>query len=204
MLKKDWVLTQQAFDRLLACLDQDRSRAAETYENVRRKLITFFECRGCFYAEDMADDTINRVARRLSEGTEIYANDPASFFFGVARRVLQEHWDAQSKKAVPIDGLLLTKEIVQDPRELKEREANLLLLEQQIECLEKCLEELPPDNRELIIEYYHGEASARISNRKRLAEKLGIQVNALRLRALRIREKLETCFYTCFRQLPTM
>lgn len=202
MLKKDWVLTQQAFDKLLACLNQDRALAAECYEKIRRKLITFFESRGCFSAEELTDTTINRVARRLSEGAELYAADPSGFFFGVARRVLQEHWDERSKSPVALDAILLTKEILQDPAELKEREANLLLVEQQIKCLEKCLEELPPDNRDLIIKYYQGESSIRINNRKKLAERFGIQVNTLRLRALRIREKLEACFYAHFRQLP--
>ena len=102
MVKKDWVLTQQAFDKLLACLNQDRTRAAERYEKIRRKLITFFEGRGCLHAEDLTDDTINRVARRLSEGTEIYSDDPTNFFFGVARRVLQEYWDGQSRKSLPV------------------------------------------------------------------------------------------------------
>lgn len=202
MLKKDWVLTQQAFDNLLACLDQDRARAAERYENVRRRLITFFECRGCLCAEDLTDNTINRVARRLAEGAEIYTKDPANFFFGVARRILQEYWDEQANKTIPIDTVPQIKEFFQDPGKLREQEASLLLLEQQIKCLEKCLEELSPNNRELIIEYYYGECGARIKNRKRLAEKLGIQVNTLRLRALRIREKLEACFNGCFKQLP--
>ena len=77
------------------------------------------------------------------------------------------------------------------------------MLDRQIECLKKCLEELPPASRELIIEYYYGETSTRIKNRKSLAQRLGVQTNTLRVKALRIREKLEACFYATFRKLPT-
>ena len=44
--KKDWILTKEAFERLLALLDVDRELAGQKYENVRRKLIEFFEARG--------------------------------------------------------------------------------------------------------------------------------------------------------------
>ncbi len=66
-LKKEWALTPEAFDTLLACLDRDRDRAAEKYEEIRNALITFFEHRGCLSPEEYADETINRVARRISE-----------------------------------------------------------------------------------------------------------------------------------------
>lgn len=199
---KNWVLTQEAFEMLLASLNPNREMAGKKYENIRQKLITFFECRQCFRPEECADITITRVARKLSEGKEIYASDPASFFFGVARRVLQEYWDDRSKNSVPLDLLGLKSEPSQDPGESEKREAERLLLEQQIECLESCLEELPYESHELIIEYYHGEAGIKIKGRKKLAEKLGIQINALRIKALRIREKLEACVETCLRKLP--
>src|ERR1051326_5706272 len=62
-------LTQQAFDALLACLDSDRERAAEKYETLRLKLVKFFEWRACAVAaQDLADEVINRVARRIDGG----------------------------------------------------------------------------------------------------------------------------------------
>ena len=64
--KKDWILTPEAFARLLAALDPDRERAGLRYENIRRKLIEFFEARGSNSPADNADETINRVARRLA------------------------------------------------------------------------------------------------------------------------------------------
>jgi DNA-directed RNA polymerase specialized sigma24 family protein len=59
--------------------------------------------------------------------------------------------------------------------------------------LRECLGSLPKESRELIIEYYREEGRAKIDDRKALAEKLGISLNALFSRAKRIRDRLEQC-----------
>lgn len=189
-LKKDWVLTQAALKSLLACLDPDQERAGQKYEAIRRALITFFECRRSLSPEDHADETINRVARRLSEGKEIYVENPASYFYGVARNVLKELWES-----VPAASGRL--ELLQDPGRDDERQSEREQRERRLECLEQCLQRLTTQDRELIGAYYQGETSVKIQNRKSLAERLGLQLNALRLRALRIREKLEDCVERC-------
>jgi len=189
-LKKDWVLTQDALKSLLACLDPDQERAGQKYEDIRRALITFFECRRSSSPEDHADETINRVARRLSEGKEIYVENPASYFYGVARNVLKEHWES-----VPAASGRL--ELSHDPSRDDERQSEREQRERRLECLEQCLQRLIAQDRELIGTYYQGETSVKIQNRKSLAEKLGLPLNALRLRALRIREKLEDCVERC-------
>src|ERR671938_30866 len=61
-------LTAEAFTKLLARLDPDRERAGEKYEELRRTLVKFFEWRGAPFPEDQADETFNRVARKLDEG----------------------------------------------------------------------------------------------------------------------------------------
>jgi hypothetical protein len=72
LFKKDWVVTQSAFDRMLAELDPDRERAGEKYEQIRQKLMKFFQWRGCSSsaAEEHTDRTIDRVARKVEEGAE--------------------------------------------------------------------------------------------------------------------------------------
>ncbi len=59
------------------------------------------------------------------------------------------------------------------------------------------MQSLPAENRELIIEYYQEEKRAKIDRRKNLAERLGVPLNALRIRAHRIRAKLEECVHEC-------
>jgi DNA-directed RNA polymerase specialized sigma24 family protein len=69
--------------------------------------------------------------------------------------------------------------------------------ESRLDCLRNCLQTLSPDNRELILQYYQGEKGEKIENRKKLIDRLGIPVNTLRMRALRLREKLQSCVEEC-------
>ena len=59
------------------------------------------------------------------------------------------------------------------------------------------MQNLPAENREMIVEYYQEEKRAKIDKRKVLAEQFGVPLNALRIRAHRIRAKLEDCVHEC-------
>src|SRR5215472_18339855 len=86
--RRKWTLTQEAFDKLLSALGDDRESAGEKYIEIRGNLTRFFEWRGCPFPEDHADETINRVAKRIAEGEEI--RNPSSYCVGVARMLLLE------------------------------------------------------------------------------------------------------------------
>src|SRR2546426_439546 len=94
-MNKEWALTQDAFDRLLDWLNADRNRAGIRYEEIRSRLIKVFIGRGCMAAEDLADETINRVAARIGDVTRDYEGDPASYFYGVCQNV---HFEYVRKK----------------------------------------------------------------------------------------------------------
>jgi DNA-directed RNA polymerase specialized sigma24 family protein len=183
-----WQLTQEAFDRLLASLDADRDSAGERYVKIRSKLISYFECRDCPFPEDHADETINRVARKLESGEEI--RDPASYVYGVARLLLLEILKERGKHQSAIEQLSRSQpdpiDDDDDPR---------------VECFNNCLARLDPEDRHLITQYYNGERRAKIENRNRIAESLEISQTALRLRAHRLRVKLEKCVNKCVRQV---
>ena len=194
--KKSWDLTRTAFDLLLARLDPDPDEAAKRYEHLQESLITFFEYHNCNSPEDLVDDTMNRVARNLSEGKEIYSNNPASYFYGVARNVLRQWWEEKGKEPLALDDVMANRLTVAEGESLRlerERFENELRLS----CLSSCLAKLPDINRGMILRYYEGETSVKIVNRKLLAENLGISVKSLRVRALRVREKLERCVSEC-------
>lgn len=180
-----WILTQDDFDKLLAWLDSDRERAGKKYEDIRYKLIKIFACRGCHVPEDLADETINRVTKRMNDIAEIYVGDPARYFCGVAQKV---HLEFLRKSFTPPPPLLPTPEI-----ETSESQ-------QEYECLEECMLQLTKSNRELVLEYYREEKRAKIDCRKQLAQRLGIPLNALRIRAYRIRATLQECVQTCLAQ----
>ena len=174
-MKKEWVLTQEAFDALLDWLDPNRDAAARKYETVRLRLIKIFACRGCSEAEDLADETINRVTSKLADIKPGFEGDPARYFYAVAKKILLEH---SRVKATPT----ITPPSPEDEE-----------TESMYARLEHCLEKLTPVNRELVLGYYQEEKHAKIENRKAMAARLGIAVNALRIRAHRIRAWLQEC-----------
>jgi RNA polymerase sigma factor (sigma-70 family) len=181
--KVKWEITREAFDRLLACLDPDRERAGEQYEALRYKLIKFLEWRGCLAAEEYADETLNRVARKIDEGETI--RDLSSYCSAVARLVLHEALRKQEREQRALD------------REPAAPHTDTPEADHRIGCFEECLRSLPVESRELIREYYVDEKRAKIDRRRQLADRMGIPLNALRIRAHRIRAKLEHCVASC-------
>ena len=198
-LKKDWVLTQEAFDQLLTRLDRDRQQAAERYEVLREMLITFFEFRGALAPEEETDETLNRVARKIAEGQQITASSIETYAYAVARNVWREYL-AQPQRLIAVDDLTNDQLAKQNSDERSTLSADQELLERRLECLESCLETLSPEHRALIMSYYEGESKVKIQNRKKLANALGMPINALRIRASRLRDRLEACVNNCLKQ----
>ncbi len=188
--KKDWALTREAFDRLLACLDIDRERAGEKYETVRRKLVKFFEWRGAGFPEEHADETLNLVARKIVEGEEI--RDLNHYVSGVARLLLMEIFKRRHQEHAALEHLPAPELPAEESAEINPR----------VRCFEICMEALAAESRELIVGYYREEKRNKIEHRKELARGLGIPLNALRIRAHRIRAKLEECVHKCVEGPP--
>jgi len=178
-MHKNWVMSQESFEALLDWLDSDREQAAIKYEQIRRDLIKFFSARGHSEAEDLADETINRVINRLNEIKNQVSGDRGRYFFGVARKVLLEYGRRKQPQNPPAPDI----------------DSDLVELEYR--CLELCIGELSEENRELVLQYYAAEGRERIEQRKLLAERLGIAPNALRIRAYRIRAALQKCLDKC-------
>ena len=199
--KKAWVLTREAFDLLLLSLDADRDLAACKYETIRARLLKYFECRGAQSPEDLADDTINRVARRLYEGRQIWTTEPASYFYGVARNVLREYWASPERAFATLEALSPLSHPHTETRIHQAIDGEQERVERHLEQLADCLSQLPAESRELILAYYQGEKRERIHRRKQMADRLGIPQNALRIRVHRIRERLERRFSQSLRPL---
>jgi hypothetical protein len=173
-------ITQEEFDRLLAWLNPDRERAGEKYEWIRKRLIKLFVCRGSNRAEELSDKTINRVAQKLREIEATYVGDPAHYFVGVAPKIWLESIRREQAPAVGLSAVATTN--VEDPRYV---------------CLERCLEQLTAEDRDLVLSYYHGEGQAKIQHRRMLASRLGLGRNALRIRVCRIRSELQDRIERC-------
>ena len=83
-------LSREAFERLLDFLDSDRELASEKYRELHRRLTALFEWRSCSSPEELADETFNRVARKLAEGLEIRTEEPIRYLRGVAFNIIRE------------------------------------------------------------------------------------------------------------------
>jgi DNA-directed RNA polymerase specialized sigma24 family protein len=189
LIKRDWSLTDGTFELLLEWLDADRDVAGEKYETIRRRLIKIFTCRGCSEADELADETINRVAARLDQIIGTYSGDPALYFYGVAQKVHLEY--LRKRAALHVSRAVeLRSHVVESTSEIEAEYA----------CLERCMERLPTANRRLVLEYYQEDKRAKIDHRQLLANQLGIAVNALRIRAHRIRLQLQKCVQHCLEQ----
>lgn len=183
--RQKWTLTQDAFDKLLIAFGGDRESGSEKYLEIRGNLTRFFEWRGCPFPEDHADETMNRVAKKVDAGEEIL--NPAGYAMGVARLLLLEIVKGRQREQSALTEIGRESEAYEAEDDSEGR----------LTCLRNCLQTLSSENRDLILQYYQGEKSEKIQNRKKLLERLGIPVNTLRMRALRLRERLQGCVEEC-------
>jgi DNA-directed RNA polymerase specialized sigma24 family protein len=183
--RQKWALNQEAFDKLLVAFDVDRDTAGRKYLEIRNNLTRFFEWRGCSFPEDHADETINRMAKRVFEGEEILNH--SGYAMGVARLLLLEINKGRQREQSALAEIGAAPDVYVPENDDESR----------LTCLRSCLQTLSPDNRELILQYYQGEKGEKIENRKKLLDRLGIPVNTLRMRALRLRERLQSCVEEC-------
>jgi DNA-directed RNA polymerase specialized sigma24 family protein len=171
------------FARFLAWLAPDPAQAAVEYEQFRRRMTRFFAARGCWEADQLADDVLDRVASRSDQLYGQYVGERARFFYGVARNVYYEHLRrnaaenaAQAAHVPPAPARGCTGA---DP-EWEDR------------CLAACLETLSEEDRRLLVEYYQAPSSGRAAVRRQLAEDNALTTDNLRQRTRRIRERVRT------------
>lgn len=179
---KQWTLSQSSFEKFLAVLDSNQERAAQKYEALRIRLIKFFEWRACQFADDLADEALDRVIKKVDLGEQI--SDYSNYAYGVARLLYLEAVKKQSKEQALIINMPVKEAASEDS---------------QLNCLELCLQKLSENSRMMILHYYRDDKQAKIDYRKKLAERFDISLNALRIKTLRIRAKLEECVFECLK-----
>jgi DNA-directed RNA polymerase specialized sigma24 family protein len=199
-LKKDWKLSPDAFQQFLKWLDGGVDSGGESYLEMRRRLVFYFDRRNCASPDDLADETLNRVARRLEEEGAITDASPAHYCYIVAKFVFLEAVRSPETRKINVDDLTPSAQAASRLTVSALPDAEEVAKERRLNCLEVCLRKLQTGDQELILEYYQGEQRAKIERRSQLAEHLGLTINALTIRACRIRTKLELCVKTCSEQ----
>jgi DNA-directed RNA polymerase specialized sigma24 family protein len=196
VFREERILTQVVFSRLLEWLDDGVDSQGETYLEMRRRLVSYFDRRNRPAADELADETLNRIARTLEQSGVIATRPPARYCYVIARFVLLEDL-RRERRHVPLD----------EPRTIEASRGRRLgiveldlassIREHRLECLDRCLDELKPAQRELIVEYYQDSRRQKIDRRRNLAARLGISMNALGIRVCRLRDGLMTCVEGC-------
>jgi DNA-directed RNA polymerase specialized sigma24 family protein len=187
---------QLGFDKLLSALDPDRDRAGAKYVEAHRRLGYYFQKRGCSVPNDLADETLNRVARKLvvSKESSIIIDH---FWYGVARLVLKEFWSHSNREIPDLNELPPALEPSTDPRATEREEDAEAQKARKRECMKKCIASLPDDDRNLITQY------TETKDKNGLAALLKLNVKTLPVKAHRIRARLNDCVRKCLKVIST-
>jgi DNA-directed RNA polymerase specialized sigma24 family protein len=170
--RKESILTPAALSGLLEWLDDGVDSHGERYLEMHRRLVSYFDRHNQLAADALADETLGRIAATLQQ-TRVTGTTPGRYCYGVARIVLREESIAGSDD----DQTLGTH---------------------RPDCLDRCLQELLPEERELIVEYYGDARRQGTDLRRDMAKRMGIAESALSLRAVRIREALMNRVTSCW------
>lgn len=176
------------YQALLTWLSPDRAEAATKFQRIRGDLIRIVASRGCPVPEDLADEAIERVARKVSKIAVDYIGDPGLYFHAVVRNVHREY--VRRLKPTTLD---------REPQAVKAADETE---ENHSRCLDECLKTMSDADQAFILDYYSRDRSDKIARRKAIATRIGVGLNALRIRAYRIRERLFQCVTRCLEAIP--
>ena len=176
---RDWALTVETFELLLKHLNNDRDEAARKYVSLYSKLLNYFDWRGCDMPDWLADETMVRIARKISQGAVI--TNFQGFMFGVARNIAVEAYKQRERQ----------QSILADLSRAASPDPDTVERDDLLTRLEAGLFKLAADDRELLLGYYSTNGDTNMKHRLDLAQREGISINALRVRVHRLRITLE-------------
>src|SRR5581483_5626384 len=140
--QEERTLTQVAFARLLEWLDDGVDTQGERYLEMRRRLVSYFDRRNRPFADDLADETLNRIGRTLEKSGSIAVTPPARYCYVVARFVLLEdirrgrkYVQVDEARPLPSRGRVPAPDSEEPAREQGRR----------LDCLDRCLATLKPE-----------------------------------------------------------
>ena len=173
-------ITRERFAVFLEWLSPDRERAGDVYEHLRYSLSMFFSRRRCNFADELADETINRVIIKIAD--EPIQNKMA-YCYGVARNIYRE-WLRRDRPHLDVDEVTVVAKEPEEPSISQD-------------CLDECLAKLPVERREVLLGYYRESGRAKIELRRSLSERLKTTQTALRMTMVREKKLLKSCVQEC-------
>lgn len=177
------VVTAEAFASFLFWLSPDQAHAARKYLDLRQVIVKLFIRKGCAHADDLADRTLDRVVHIAYREPNKYRSAIA-LCCGVARNVWLEYRREKTPESLEEDRIVAPQFVEED------------FSEQEVQCLNCCLDQLSARDRELIVKYHQFRGREKIEVRKQLADAYG-GLNKIRIAAYRIRLRLHDCVSSC-------
>lgn len=183
---------KEDFDVFLNWLSPNPEQAGKEYELIRQGLLRFYDFRGCSDLEFLADETINRVISKFSDLDLTRNVKKITIFYKFASYIYREYLKEFTQKEIQIDP----------DWDIEDSNARLFddSEDDYFTCLDKCLDQLPLTEKDLILTYFSEDKSAKTILRKSLAKKLNIKLETLHVRACRIRESLRKCIEGCLKK----
>lgn len=174
-------LTAEAFGKFLRWFSENDEQAVREYQSVRVKLVRYFVHKGCADPDELFDKTVDIVVGKIDTCKDCAS--PLAYCYGVAKNIWRQ--DLRERKHAALD-----QDTFSSPH------PELALHEQELKCLERCMNQLSPNDRDIVIRYHQGQGREKIVTRGLLADGLG-GMNALRIRMCRIRKDLRVCVVQC-------
>jgi DNA-directed RNA polymerase specialized sigma24 family protein len=190
-------LTQVDFARLSEWLDDGRDSHGQAVPEMRRRLVSYFDRRTRGSATALADETLNRVGLALQDAGTMAGTSPGRYCYATARAVLLKD-GRRARLVVDVDdapGANADGELRPGAPD-----ALVVIRERRFACLRRCLGTLAPEQRELAVDYYRHEDRQQNGRRREMADRLGIPIAALSIRACRIRQSLAACVEACHQE----
>ena len=192
-------LTPESWSSLFDFLDPARpsregpgrdAAAASKFIEIRRKLECYFAARGCPDAEDLAIETMLRVAAKGGQVDRAGFADATGYFYGVARNVLHEWRRRQQSDDAARDAVraelgraAFPPTAAWDERERVHR------------YLARCLAKLGGRDSRRLLSYYGASGAASIAHHKQIAAEAGKSVNSLRIEVHKLRKAVRDCLF---------
>lgn len=191
-MTEERALKSEEFEALLAALTANGENSGQAYESMRRRLIVYFSARGVHDPEYAADVTLDRVARKIGDFVPGGPNSLNHFIYAFANNVRRESYRQDAR--LPLMDEAFLPEIGVPAAEIEQA------VDIRFECLLKCLNEIPAQERELLLEYYSQDGMKKIELRKEISSRSGISTNNLHTRVYRIRERIRKKIHDCLRK----
>jgi len=190
-MRKKNDITQEDFSSLLTWLSSDAHEVGKKYEQIRTGLINFFHYRGCLDSENLADETINRVAARLPTVEVDQKFKVANYFYSFASKIYLEDFKKRKRLVSGYDDL----EFLPADGQAPDKESN-----PRIVCMESCLEKHPPPEKMLLLKYYGYDKTDRAEDRRKLADEEKITIHLLQTKVSRLKKILRACLKECLNE----